>query len=105
MRSQISMSTRTTPAPHFLQKAITKVKDILHDTKHPILAADCHHKYDDKYLLAEYLVNTALVSMFDSTLSTLNLSSEVLAKLKEWCNTQTVYLSCEIQQGSSYLYQ
>ncbi|CAE8621348.1 unnamed protein product, partial [Polarella glacialis] len=42
-----------------LQKALQRVRLVLDETKQPQPAAEVHHTYQDKYLLVEYLTNSA----------------------------------------------
>ena len=84
-------------------------RQVLDITKHPQLcenvpcltlcarhliapSAQVSHKYEDKYLLSEFLTNTALSSMF-TCLSKLGVTTEQLAQLAEWTKTRSVSLS------------
>jgi len=47
---------------HKLSQAIEQVKVVLSRNKVPCMAADVHHGYEDKYLLAERVTNVAASS-------------------------------------------
>ena len=43
-----------------LDAALKEVRRIWDTSRHPVLAADVHHGYGDKYCLSEYLTNAAM---------------------------------------------
>ena len=43
-----------------VQAALKQVATVLENNRNPRVAADVPHKYDDKYLLGEFLTNIAL---------------------------------------------
>eukprot|EP01125_Pyxidicula_operculata_P017535 TRINITY_DN613_c0_g5_i1.p1 TRINITY_DN613_c0_g5~~TRINITY_DN613_c0_g5_i1.p1 ORF type:complete len:1046 (+),score=365.38 TRINITY_DN613_c0_g5_i1:48-3185(+) len=66
-----------------INAALEKVKTILDVNKTALIAADVPHSYDDKYLLAEYLTNSALAATLN-TLEYMGLSEEALRELLKW---------------------
>ena len=66
-----------------LERALEKVRTILETTKHPEQAKEVAHTYDDKYLLAEFLTNTAIAALLN-VLETVGLSVKGVGKLVEW---------------------
>jgi len=58
-----------------LNCALDRVRVVLGDLRHPCLPADAvHHRYQDKYLLAECVTNTAIASQMNCILSSMGLS-------------------------------
>ena len=43
-------------------KALESVESILDTTRNPVLPEDAEHTYEDKYALAEFVVNSAIAS-------------------------------------------
>jgi hypothetical protein len=72
-------------------KALVKVKLVLDNFRNPTVAADAPHSYDDKFGLAEFLVNSTIASNFQS-LESLGLDKKGLQQLKEWAKTRSVTL-------------
>ena len=66
-----------------VEKAKREAKRILDTERHPVLAGDAHHAYQDKYCLAEWLTNTALAATLNC-LEVIGLDGEKLAVLVEW---------------------
>ena len=52
-----------------LERALAQVRTVLDATRNPQPAADVHHAYQDKYLLAECLSNTATASQVNCLLA------------------------------------
>lgn len=48
-----------------VDKALQIVRTILENSKNPTYAADVHHKYDDKYLLADTLTNVTISALLN----------------------------------------
>lgn len=65
-----------------LREALERVRVVLASEKQPVFADDAHHRYEDKYELAESMTNVAVASQVNS-LGLLGLSREVLAWLAE----------------------
>jgi hypothetical protein len=49
-----------------VERALVTVRTVLDNTRNPTYPADVPHRYDDKYLLAEYLTNTATASVLNA---------------------------------------
>lgn len=71
--------------------ALTRVRTILDTTRQPQYAEDVQHKYDDKYMLAEFMTNAALAAQLN-TLELLGLNAKSLQELKEWSDSRSVTL-------------
>jgi hypothetical protein len=79
--------------------ALTVTKQVLHTSRDPRYPHDVPHSYDDKYLLVEYLVNTAVASTLTS-LEALGLTPDHLKAVKEWSTTRSVTLRLAVQYVS-----
>lgn len=84
-----------------VQKAMDRVKIVLHSEKVPQFAADVHHRYEDKYLLAERMTNAALASQLNS-LGALGLTPAQAATLREWSKTSQVSLRFRAEQRCEF---
>lgn len=62
--------------------ALATVKQILNTTRHPEFAVDVPHTYQDKYLLAEFLTNTAIVAELNA-LESMGLKGKTV-RLQNW---------------------
>lgn len=83
--------------------ALSKVKTILDNSKQPQYAAtDVQHEYEDKYILAEFLVSTGIASTMN-VLTHLGVSSKTFAKLKEWSKTRSVSLRFKAEEKCKFL--
>ncbi len=71
--------------------ALTRVKRILDNTRDPQYPADVSHKYEDKYMLANFLTNTTLAAQL-TCLELLGLTSEQVVQLKQWSAKRTLTL-------------
>lgn len=88
-----------------VEKALAKVKTILDTTRQPQLAhEDEEHKYDDKYALAEFLVNTGIAAKLNA-LERLGLDAEKLQQVVSWVyeEKQSVTLRLEAEDTCSFL--
>eukprot|EP00005_Dracoamoeba_jomungandri_P004063 CAMPEP_0174252518 /NCGR_PEP_ID=MMETSP0439-20130205/1954_1 /TAXON_ID=0 /ORGANISM="Stereomyxa ramosa, Strain Chinc5" /LENGTH=954 /DNA_ID=CAMNT_0015333069 /DNA_START=71 /DNA_END=2935 /DNA_ORIENTATION=+ len=74
-----------------VDRALQQVRTILDNTRHPDFPADVSHEYKDKYLLANFLTNTAFASQL-TCLQSLGLSSSDLITLIEWATSRSVTL-------------
>ena len=77
-----------------VDKCLEKTRLLLHRTKHLAAPQDVAHQYNDKYLVAEYLTNSA-IGCFSTSLIRLGLSAPNLTKLVSWARTQDVSLRLE----------
>lgn len=71
--------------------ALAAIRTVLDTTRNPQYPADVAHAYTDKYLLAEFLTNTALAADLN-VLEAAGLSAAQLARLKEWSASRSVTL-------------
>jgi ubiquitin len=88
----------------FLEKvnnAQNTVKRILGQTKHPVCAGNVDHTYEDKYLLAEFICNTAVASQV-ICLTQLGMTSEHFKQMKTWADAgQTVTFGFTLEEKCS----
>mmetsp|Transcript_16558 Transcript_16558/g.38344 ORF Transcript_16558/g.38344 Transcript_16558/m.38344 type:complete len:94 (-) Transcript_16558:210-491(-) len=49
-----------------VKRAMGRVQNILHTSKHPQVAPNVEHRYEDLFLLSEFLVNMTLASQLGS---------------------------------------
>lgn len=69
--------------------AVNRIRTILHQLRQPTFPADVFHQYDDKYLMVDFLTNTALASQIHC-LELIGLDAKVLETLKEWSKNRSV---------------
>lgn len=74
-----------------LDKALETVARVLEASRRPKAAADVFHRYLDKFLLVEFLTNSALASQI-SCLQALGLTSAQLQMLRSWASENSVSL-------------
>eukprot|EP00009_Paramoeba_aestuarina_P004138 CAMPEP_0201506902 /NCGR_PEP_ID=MMETSP0161_2-20130828/735_1 /ASSEMBLY_ACC=CAM_ASM_000251 /TAXON_ID=180227 /ORGANISM="Neoparamoeba aestuarina, Strain SoJaBio B1-5/56/2" /LENGTH=911 /DNA_ID=CAMNT_0047901141 /DNA_START=111 /DNA_END=2846 /DNA_ORIENTATION=- len=79
-----------------VDEALEKVKTILENNKSPEIASDVHHKYDDKFLLAEMLTNLSSASMLAVLLS-FGLKADGLQKIYGWVNDKKRSVSLRLE--------
>ena len=79
-----------------LDICLEKIKLLLEANKSNLIqpANDVEHRYEDKYLLANYLTNITLSSILN-TFSHLGLTSQVLQTLQEWSKQKEVSIRFE----------
>jgi hypothetical protein len=85
-RNQIDTDTMTTEhhsLPYRVENAIEDVKRILDETRSPKFFGDVDHSYEDKYALAEYVVNVGLASQLNGLEISLGLDAKKLKQLME----------------------
>jgi len=80
------------------------VATILEAERHPVLAAEEPHRYQDKFALAEFLTNTAIAAQTNA-LSALGLPPDQLPTLYEWAvnKKQSVTLRFLAEDACSFL--
>eukprot|EP00005_Dracoamoeba_jomungandri_P000842 CAMPEP_0174250394 /NCGR_PEP_ID=MMETSP0439-20130205/578_1 /TAXON_ID=0 /ORGANISM="Stereomyxa ramosa, Strain Chinc5" /LENGTH=998 /DNA_ID=CAMNT_0015330449 /DNA_START=39 /DNA_END=3035 /DNA_ORIENTATION=+ len=81
--------------------ALVQIKTILENNRNPQFPADVSHKYDDKYLLANFLTNTSLASQL-TCLHSLGLKAPDLKKLIEWGSTRSVTLCLSAEERCKF---
>eukprot|EP00418_Pyrodinium_bahamense_P095920 CAMPEP_0179039872 /NCGR_PEP_ID=MMETSP0796-20121207/15359_1 /TAXON_ID=73915 /ORGANISM="Pyrodinium bahamense, Strain pbaha01" /LENGTH=936 /DNA_ID=CAMNT_0020736207 /DNA_START=64 /DNA_END=2874 /DNA_ORIENTATION=- len=84
-----------------LQRALEQVRIILNSAKAPCFAGEVHHQYEDKYLLAECLTNTAAASQLNC-LSNLGLSADQVRQLRDWAKTSNVSLRLRAEERCNF---
>jgi len=84
-------------------QAMKRVKILLHAEKRPLIASNVHHQYQDKYLLAEFLVNSAVASQLNSLIQIVSISKEQLAQLQQWSSMGTVSLRLRSEETCTFL--
>jgi hypothetical protein len=80
--------------PYFTSKvdaAHAVVRTILDNSKEVAKPSEVQHSYDDKYLLAEFLVNSSIQGI-SNCLSVMGLNDSDCEKLGEWSKTRSVSL-------------
>ena len=87
-----------------VEVALEKVRTILENNKSPEVASEVHHKYDDKFLLAEMLTNLSSASMLAVLLS-MGLKADGLEKIYGWVNDKkrSVSLRFEAVEKCSFI--
>ena len=68
-----------------VDESITKVQQILQNTKHPQYASEVNHSYEDKYHLSEFLTRVAIAAHLNC-LFMYGLDGSSLSKLIEWAS-------------------
>lgn len=74
-----------------LDEALLIVRKVLEANRNPTHPQSVAHKYDDKYLLAEFLTNTSTAA-FMNVLEALGASEEHVVQMKKWSEQKRVYL-------------
>jgi hypothetical protein len=85
-----------------VEKCLDKTRLLLHQTKCLTTPEDVAHQYNDKYLVAEYLTNSA-ISCFSNSLLRLGLSEADLTKLVSWATSQDVSLRLEVSEQCAFV--
>lgn len=85
--SSFSLSTFTSR----VDAAQAVVRTILDNSKEVAKPSDVQHAYDDKYLLAEFLVNSSIQAI-SNCLSEMGLAAGDREKLSEWATARSVSL-------------
>jgi hypothetical protein len=72
-----------------VDKALARVQTILDTTRHPVLAHESEedHTYDDKFALAEFLINTGIAAKMNA-LERLGLGPDQLEQVVGWVHLQ-----------------
>jgi hypothetical protein len=82
--------------------ALEQSRKVLDITKNPTYPADVAHQYDDKYLLSEFLCNTALAAQLNC-LEQLGLDAGKLKTVKAWSEKRSVTLRLKAQETCTFL--
>jgi hypothetical protein len=82
--------------------ALKTIRTILENTRNPSYPADVPHRYDDKYLLAEFVAGVSIASLLQC-LELLGLTADGLAQLREWAKTRSVTLRLLAEEDCRFL--
>lgn len=82
--------------------ALRRIRTVLDNTRNPQYPADVPHKYDDKYLLAEFLTRISVAAVLQS-LDSIGLTPQKLAQLREWARVRSVTLRFTAQEDCKFL--
>lgn len=85
-----------------LQGALERIRTILDNTRNPQLPTEVQHKYDDKYLLADYLTKVSIASLLQC-LESAGVTAQLLPTLRGWAKTQSVTFRLRAQEDCKYL--
>jgi hypothetical protein len=85
-----------------IDAALRQVRTILDNTRNPQSPADVPHRYEDKYLLAEFVGSVAIASLLQC-LELVGLSEEGLARLREWAKTRSITLRLNAREDCRFL--
>ncbi len=82
--------------------ALRRIRTVLDNTRNPQYPADVPHRYDDKYLLAEFLTRVSVAAVLQS-LDSVGLTAQKLAQLREWARSRSVTLRLTAQEDCKFL--
>jgi hypothetical protein len=82
--------------------ALAKVKTILDNTRTPQWAADVPHEYEDKYLLAELLINSAIAAQL-VVLDQLGLNDKHYTQVQEWAKNRSVTIRLKAEEHCKFI--
>jgi hypothetical protein len=85
-----------------LDAALHRIRTILDNTRNPCQPADVPHRYDDKYLLVEFLGRTATAAILQC-LGGIGLTPEGLAQLTAWARTHAVTLRFRARETCTFV--
>jgi len=84
-----------------VDSALQAVKRILDNERAPTFPKDVPHQYDDKYLVAETMTNTAMAAHLNC-LELLGLKMDKIAKLVEWAKSRSVTLRFKAEEKCTF---
>lgn len=85
-----------------VDQALVRVRALLDNTRHPELPAKVPHRYDDKYLLVEFMTRAASGGVL-TCLESVGLDPDGLATLREWASKRRVTLRFEAREDCTFL--
>lgn len=85
-----------------IDAALRQVRTILDNTRNPRSPSDVPHRYEDKYLLAEFVGSVAIASLLQC-LELVGLSEEGLAQLREWARTRSITMRLNAREDCRFL--
>ena len=86
---------------NLVEKSLGKVKQILDNTKSPVLASSVSHRYIDKITLAEFLTNCTLSSLY-VCLTKLGFTLEQFNLLRQWSRNSEVTLRFRSEETCTF---
>eukprot|EP00281_Chroomonas_sp_CCMP1168_P029360 CAMPEP_0206240752 /NCGR_PEP_ID=MMETSP0047_2-20121206/16113_1 /ASSEMBLY_ACC=CAM_ASM_000192 /TAXON_ID=195065 /ORGANISM="Chroomonas mesostigmatica_cf, Strain CCMP1168" /LENGTH=900 /DNA_ID=CAMNT_0053665569 /DNA_START=138 /DNA_END=2841 /DNA_ORIENTATION=+ len=86
-----------------VRKALAELQTVLENNRRPVLAEGVQHRYDDKFVLAESVLNSFLSSAGEVLLTQLGVSEETLGVLQGWAKDRSVTLRFSAQQKCEFL--
>lgn len=81
--------------------ALTRVRSILDTSRQPTYPSEVSHKYDDKYMLVDFLTNTTLAAQL-TCMELLGLNMKSLQQLKKWSASRTITLRLKAEYVLSF---
>ena len=85
-----------------VSSAMTRIRQILENTRNPQLAENVGHSWQDKYSLAEYLANSALRAILDC-LDLIEIDVTTSKKLKDWSKEKSVSLRLRGEETCEFI--
>jgi len=84
-----------------VDRALAEMKTVLDNERRPTYAADVQHTYDDKYLLAEFLTNSASAGLLNC-LDFLGLTEKQAKQLQQWASDRSVTLEFTSEERCTF---
>ena len=85
-----------------VDKALKQVRTVLENTRNPQYPADIPHRYEDKYLLAEFVARASTASLLQC-LEVIGMSASQLAQMREWAQTRSVTIRLTAHEDCRFL--
>ena len=85
-----------------IDAALRQIRTVLDNTRNPQYPADVPHRYDDKYLLAEFVTRVATAALVQS-LEVIGLTAAQVEQLRAWAATRSVTIRLTAQENCTFL--
>jgi hypothetical protein len=85
-----------------IEAARKHIRTVLDHTRNPQRPADVPHRYDDKFLLAEFVTRTAVAALVQA-LEAIGLTAAQAAELRAWAKTRAVTLRLIAHEDCRFL--
>lgn len=85
-----------------IEAARKHIRTVLDHTRNPQRPADVPHRYDDKFLLAEFVTRTAVAAVVQA-LEAIGLTAAQAAELRAWAKTRAVTLRLIAHEDCRFL--
>lgn len=85
-----------------IDAALRRIRTVLDNTRHPQYPADVPHRYDDKYLLAEFVTRVATAAALQC-LEVVGLTAAQVAQLAEWSKARAVTIRLTAQEDCKFV--